>query len=441
LASAAPSLMDLADRASSTANADQLGALVIGADYRGLTVVRSLGRHGIPVWVLVGQQAIAAKSRYALRWFPWPQEEREQLHFLLQFASEHNLQHWFLVPTDDRHAALIARNQTVLQQHFTIATSPWKTVKWAYDKRLTYRLARALKIAAPRTAYPRTREQVAQLDFSFPAILKPAFKETDNCFTRAKAWLVHDHEELVVRYDDACRLVGSRAVMIQELIPGSGEHQFAFGALCLDGKPLATVTARRLRQYPIAFGRSSSYVETIDNSKVEEDARRLLQALHFTGLVEVEFKHDPRDGQYKILDVNPRVWGWHTIGLQAGIDFPYLLWRLAYNKALDEVHAPSGCRWLRMATDIPATTAGIWQGVVSPKVYIKGLRLPREAAVFARDDLLPVALEIPMLVALWLKQLYVAGQSSPKLSRLRLRHARGVFSSGLISSRSTLRHP
>jgi predicted ATP-grasp superfamily ATP-dependent carboligase len=374
-----------------------------------------------------------------VRRLPWPKDEQEQLHFLLQLAFEHKLQNWLLIPTDDRHAALLARNQSILAQHFAVATSPWKAVKWAYDKRLTYRLAAALNIATPSTAYPRSREQLAQLNLSFPVILKPAYKETENCFTRAKAWLVHNREELMARYDDACRLVGSRAIMVQELIPGNGEHQFAFGALCLDGKPLATVTARRLRQFPMAFGRSSSYVETTDNREVEENARRFLLALHFTGLVEIEFKHDPRDGQYKILDVNPRVWGWHTIGLQAGIDFPYLLWRLVYDKTVEDARAPSGCRWLRMVTDVPAAAVSIWQGAVSPGAYIKGLRRPREAAVFARDDPLPVVLEIPMLALLWLKQLYLARQL--KLSWLSLRQAGAAFTSRLAISRSTSRLP
>jgi D-aspartate ligase len=372
---------------------------------------------------LVGQQSIAAKSRYALRRFAWPQGEQAQLQFLLRLASEHQLHGWLLIPTDDGHAAMIARHGTALEQYFAVATSPWKVLKWTYDKRLNYRLARALKIGAPRTACPRNREQVAALDFPFPAILKPAFKENDNRFTRAKAWLVQNREQLMARYDDACDLVGSKAVMIQEMIPGCGEYQFAFGALCFDGKPLASVTARRLRQYPTAFGRSSSYVETIENSNVERDARRFLQALRFTGLVEVEFKQDPRDGQYKILDVNPRVWGWQTIGLQAGIDFPYLLWRLAHRKSFDEIHARSGCRWIRLATDIPAATVGIWKGVVSPGSYARGLRLPAQPAVFAADDLLPVVLELPMLMFVWLRHLWSRCRSNREVASPALGHS------------------
>ena len=106
--------------------------------------------------------------------------------------------------------------------------------------------------------------------------------------------------------------------MIQELIPGSGRdgdgEQLSYAALCRRGAPLAqVVAARRTRQYPPDFGRASTFVETIEEPEVEEMSRRLLGHLGFDGLVEVEFKRDPRDGELKLLDINPRVWGWHTL--------------------------------------------------------------------------------------------------------------------------------
>src|SRR5256885_6552685 len=61
------------------------------------------------------------------------------------------------------------------------------------------------------------------------------------------------------------------------------------------------------------FGKFSPYVETVDEPQVIEPSVRLLKALRFTGLVEAEFKKDPRDSQYKVIDINPRVWGWHTL--------------------------------------------------------------------------------------------------------------------------------
>src|SRR5439155_22948408 len=117
-------------------------------------------------------------------------------------------------------------------------------------------------------------------------------------------------------------------ILTQNLIPWSDEQQFSYAALYLNGRPLRVFAARPTRHFPADFGRSSTFVETIDDKEIEQAGRRLVSAIGFTGLVEVEFKRDPRDGLHKLLDINPRIWGWHTLGRRAGIDFSFLLWRL-----------------------------------------------------------------------------------------------------------------
>ena len=77
-------------------------------------------------------------------------------------------------------------------------------------------------------------------------------------------------------------------------------------ALSADGRTLASVTARRTRQYPVEFGHSSSFVETVDEPAVAEAATRLLAAMRYTGVAEVEFKFDRRDGRYKLIEA-PRL--------------------------------------------------------------------------------------------------------------------------------------
>ena len=113
----------------------------------------------------------------------------------------------------------------------------------------------------------------------------------------------------------------------EELIPGGGEAQFSFALLCAHGRVLAWTVARRTRQYPVNFGAGSTLVETVDNPAIEQPARRLLAAISYSGLVELEFKVDPRTGQAKLLDINARTWLWHMVARRAGVDFPYLTWQ------------------------------------------------------------------------------------------------------------------
>jgi len=183
-------------------------------------------------------------------------------------------------------------------------------------------------------------------------------------------------------------------------VPGGGEGQFSYAALCQDGHPLASVVARRTRQYPMDFGRASTFVETVDEPGVVEPAVRLLAALRFTGLVEVEFKQDPRDGRYKLLDVNPRIWGWISLCGRAGVDFPYLLWLLICRDAVPGMRGAIGVKWMRMSTDLPIAVQEMMRGRLSLLTYARSFRGPHESTIFAPDDPLPGLLELPLMAYL-----------------------------------------
>lgn len=375
----------------------QEGALVIAEHFRGLAVVRSLGRQGVPVWTLESDfEFMGSASRYSRNSLRWPAgSELEQLDCLFSLAARHRLDGWTLFVTSDEPAMLVSRHHAALSTHFRLTIPPWDRLRWAYDKRLTYRLAAEIGVGHPRTFYPKTPNELLNLDVAFPVILKPAFKKRLNRFTRDKAWRAADRQTLATRYAEAVELVGSDAVMVQELISGGGEAQFSYAALCADGITLASVTARRTRQYPVDFGRSSSFVETCDEPGLEEPARRLLAAMRYTGLVEVEFKYDQQDGRYKLLDVNPRPWTWQGLCAAAGVDFPYLLWRSIHGEDVPELRGRPGLRWVRLSTDVAAASSEIWRGRLSLRAYLRSLKGPLEFAAFAADDPVPALLRAP----------------------------------------------
>ena len=381
------------------ANCASKGALVIGGDYRGLGVVRSLGRRGIPVWVLTDEHRVAATSRYALHSLTWPGEsESERLSFLLKLATRHHLAGWTIFPTGDETVALLARHAETLSENFISLVPPWDVTRWAYDKQLTHQLAAEVGVDFPRTYYPHSREDVATLDCAFPVILKPAVKHRMNDFTRAKAWQVNNLDQLVDRYNLACQLVDPESVMVQEIIPGGGDSQVSYVALANGGMPLAEMTAKRVRQYPMDFGRFSTLVETAELPEVKELARRLIAACQYTGLIEVEFKYDGRDGRYKLLDLNPRVWGWHTLAQRAGIDFPYFAWKLAHGETIPNVNARSHTRWIRFLPDAVVAAHEILGGRLSLNAYRQSLSGPLEFAIFAVDDPRPALFDLPFQI-------------------------------------------
>jgi predicted ATP-grasp superfamily ATP-dependent carboligase len=190
--------------------------------------------------------------------------------------------------------------------------------------------------------------------------------------------------------------------MIQELIEGSGDRQYSFAGLCEKGRPIAWIVARRARQYPIDFGHGSTFVESIELPNIEDLARRFIAAINYSGLVELEFKHDQRTREYKLLDVNARVWAWHTIAHRVGMDFPRLAWQLAIGEKVPEKQASPGIRWVRFSTDIPAALLEIGRSRSTLGAYLRSIAPPIEYAIFAWDDPFPALVDIPsVLYRVW----------------------------------------
>ena len=375
------------------------GALIVGGAHVSIAVARSLGRQGIPVW-LMANHPIPTYSRYVKRSFPWPGAEHpDGLSSIINLARRHGLQGWVLIATGDQDMRLIARKHELLSQYFRVATADWDTIQWVYDKRLTYQRAAALDIDVPASFEPRSLREIERLDCRFPVILKPAFRQGDDAFTQAKAWKAETREQLIALYQRAALLVGSDAIIVQEWIPGAGEAQFSYAALCERGEPVASLVARRTRQHPIDFGRSSTFVETIEQNEVEELARRFLKSIAYTGVAEVEFKHDKRDGGYKLLDVNGRFWTWCGVGERAGVNFPSLAFRQALGERVAPARAKAGLAWLHGSRDIVAAYQEIARGTLTLGAYLGGLRQALTFASFAWDDPMPAIVELP--VAVW----------------------------------------
>ncbi|PYT81020.1 MAG: ATP-grasp domain-containing protein [Acidobacteria bacterium] len=374
------------------------GALLMGADYRALGVARSLGRHRIPVWMIKqGGHLVAATSRYVRRRVSWPEaEDAKRIDFLLDLSLKNGLQGWALIPTDDYAVTLASVHHDLLSKQYRVTVPRWEKLRWACDKRLLHELAGKLGIPQPWTRSVPTEEALANPACPFPVILKPAIRLKPNSLAIPKAWRADNQEALLAGFKEASALIPAENLIVQELIPGGGETQFSYAALCKDGLPLASVTARRLRQYPRDFGQFSTFVETVDEPQVVEPAERLLAATRFTGLVEVEFKKDPRSGHFQLLDVNPRVWGWHTLCARSGVDFSYLLWRLTRDEPVPRLQGRAGERWIHRSADLRVALAEILHGESSLASYLRSTRGPLESAIFSWDDPVPGFLDLPL---------------------------------------------
>jgi len=375
------------------------GALVIGGDHPGLGVARSLGRRGIPVYILEDQYSISSFSRYPTRVIRVKdlRDERKTVDAVLEIGHRFGLRDWVLFPTRDETVAAFSRYRAELAEFFRVTTPEWETVKWAWDKKNTHELCIRLGIPTPQTWNPRSVEELSALYGNLPLAIKPAVKENFFYATGAKAWRAETVEQLHTLFNRAARQIKPEEIMVQEIIPGDGRQQFSYCAFFRDGQAHSTLIARRERQHPREFGRAATYVESIELPAVEELAERFLKAINYYGLVEIEFKQDPRDGQYKLLDVNARTWGFHSLGAQAGVDFPYLLFADQVGYQVEPCRGKAGVGWLRLLADTPTALSGILGGHLKVSSYLRSINNTRTESVFSREDPLPSLAEVLLL--------------------------------------------
>jgi predicted ATP-grasp superfamily ATP-dependent carboligase len=332
---------------------------------------------------------------------PSIKQEALFLQFLTDLASRENINGWIVYPNDDETVSLLARHKEQLEKYYQIPTPDWDVVKFAYEKRLTYQLAEKIGIPVPRTLYPDSAEEVEKLDMEFPVIIKPSVKEPFYSQTKKKAIRVNSRQELVREFIEAARFTGGHQLMIQELIPGGPSHLFSVGSLYKDGEFLGKVVARRPRQHPMDFGHATTYAETVDKPELEEITKRILGSMGYYGLSEVEFMLDLRDGRFKLLEINARPWGWHTLAIAAGVDLPYLLYQDMLGEKVKQNGYVKDMKWIRLVTDIPTAAGEIFRRRMKLTDYLRSWKGKKHFAAWSLTDPLPFIAELAMLPYLW----------------------------------------
>jgi predicted ATP-grasp superfamily ATP-dependent carboligase len=368
--------------------------------------MRSLGRRKVPVCVIDDEHSIARFSRYATHSVTVSslRHEAQTVDAIMETGRRLGLEGWVLYPTRDETVAALAHNRPLLSEMFRVPTPPWETVKWSWDKRNTYKLANDLGIPTPRTWCPESVEDLEEITAEPPFTIKPAIKEHFFYATKAKAWRANNRLELRELFLKATSLITPGEAMIQDLIPGDGRHQFAYCAFFKQGRALGSMVVCRRRQHPAEFGRASTFVETIELPILEELSERFLRAIDYYGLVELEYKLDPRDGQYRLLDVNGRTWGYNSLGCGAGVDFPYLLFADQTGESVQPCRGKAGVSWVRLVTDVPTGVLEILKGHQNWLAYLKSIRNSNVEAVFSGDDPRPGLVELALLPYLWAKR-------------------------------------
>jgi predicted ATP-grasp superfamily ATP-dependent carboligase len=220
-----------------------------------------------------------------------------------------------------------------------------KYSKWlrARDKAQTIELAVNLGVPCPKTRFIKDLATVESIGREIDGRL--VIKPRQSNGSRGIVYL-DDTRNLQREYERIHR--DFEYPMIQEFIPPGGQTYGVFLLFNEKSEVRAVFAHRRLREFPVKGG-PSTLRESVHRPDLVDISVKLLKAIGWYGVAMVEFKEDPRDGVCKIMEINPRFWGSLPLSIVAGVDFPYLLYRMVMDGDVKPVlDYPAGvrCRWL-----------------------------------------------------------------------------------------------
>jgi len=275
--------------------------------------VRSLGRLGVPVYAMVEDRFTpTAVSRYLTRALVRPTSGCEPAGRLVagvldagREAAETAGRRCVALPTDDEAAVLLAEHAPQFAPYLRLPPVPAPLPRRLADKGAMHAICRTHGVPAPLTAAAHDHEQLVRAAerCGYPVVLKnlAPFSRLSRPVV-GHATVVRDEQELLA----CCPPNGALSVLVQEyLADESSEHWITHLCCGPQGDPLAVFTGRKLRSYPPSGGFTTRAV-SVPNPELAELAAGMCRRIGYSGVADLDWRLDLRDGRYKLLDFNPR---------------------------------------------------------------------------------------------------------------------------------------
>lgn len=353
---------------SQAANKSKLPVLLLGADENEcLPILANLHRNGVPVTAAAPRRlSMGLFSRYPVRRLlsPDPNAEPEQfIEWVEQTVKGGD--YAVTMVCGETATWLMAQARQRLEPYTRLPLVEVTKFYLCRDKSKTMKEAARLGIPIPMTWYPDDVgiDIVAAQITVWPVVLKP-------CISNGARGISYPQnaDELKALYEKTH--VDYDSCIVQEFVPHSGMQYKAEIILDADGKSVCGGVYDKPRFYPPTGG-SSTLNSTVDRPDILDAGTRFLQGIGWYGMGDCDFIEDPRDQVPKLMEVNPRFTRSIKVLVEAGLEYPYLLYRLAlglpiepqfdYRKGLYLRYFLSDCVWfLRSPNRFKARPSFFW---------------------------------------------------------------------------------
>jgi D-aspartate ligase len=399
----------------------------------GLGVIRSLGRAGVPVYgVHEGTWAPAASSRYLAGRFFWQPNAADVERVtagLLRLAARIGRPS-VLLTTDDAGAIFLAEHGRDLRQWFMFPDPPSDLPRRLAGKYSLYQACLELGVPSPRAAIPSSFGAAREFasDIGYPLIAKLTTPWTAGSGLRSTS-VVADQTEL----EDLFRLCdeSGAGLMLQEFIPGGRGHDWFFHGYC-DANSVCqpAFTGIKERSYPAGAG-LTSLGRSVPNEKLRDQVTSLLARLGYRGLLDLDIRLDARNGEYNLLDFNPRLGAQFRVFRDtAGTDVALAAYLDLTGQAIPAGEQVDGRTFLVENYDPLSALASWRRGEADLRPWLSSLRTVDEAAWFARDDLRPFGLMCLRMGWRMMSRPFAGNRRHDPSPRLRYRAGRAASGTG-----------
>ena len=361
-----------------------------------VALARTLGRLGVRVLSVHGDAAVpAARSRYArpVVWHDWPTRADDRLRRLAAIAAECDAQP-ILIPYDDESALFVDDHAEELAADFVFPVRPAGLAEALVDKRRLNELCADHGIPTPATIAPADDEEAERFlaDATYPIVLKGAHSWIPGLARRTRIVVAQSRADALTAY----RAMGEgerRNVMLQEYVPGGPDSVWMFnGYFDAASECLVGFTGKKLRQSPPYTGATSLGV-CIANERVATTTKSFMKTLGYRGILDIGYRYDARDGEYKLLDVNPRVGATFRLFVDpvSKLDVVRALYLDLTGQPVPPARQRDGRKWLVEPWDTKSSVRYRRDGRLTGRQWLRSFRGVEEAAWFALDDLRPFA--------------------------------------------------
>ena len=304
-----------------------------------------------------------------------------------------------LVPTNDRFVGFLADHYAVLDRTFRLSIPSPEITELCFNKIRTYTVAKDMGIPIPESHFPKNENELQELGerLEYPVIIKPAVMYRFYSKLKKKVFLCHNATELLESYRAATRVIAPDEIIVQEFLPGGPTQLYSFGSFCDGTKVWGSFVANRIRQKPMDFGVSTTFAKTVINPRISELATQFLTGIRYFGVSEVEFMYDEQLQDFKLIEINPRTWKWHTIANRIGINVVKMLLDHLNGLPLTEQHNKQpNIGWTERLTDTYVMLTEASKGRFTYRDYRQTQQLDKEFACFSWRDPLPGIMYIIM---------------------------------------------